>query len=320
MPSAPPYIQHPFEVPVEIARIISIHYFEYTKDYKYPGEHHDFWEIMYLDRGSAYVTCGDSEHLLSQGELILLPPNAPHTIRADERLPSNVFITSFSADAPALYPAAGRVLLLPSDVRGLIRSMIREGARAFVLPMENRYSLRPREDAPFGSQQLYRLRLEELMIRLARLARESDIALAPAPSPPLSRFDGQIAGNIMRLLERNVRGRLTLADITQTLGYGKTYLSLIFKKVYGMSIMSCYTRLKIEEAKYLIRSNTMSITEISGLLGFSSLQYFSRRFREFTHLSPKQYEDSVKDAWSTRPFGPLTDTGENHSPSAPLDR
>lgn len=314
MPSDPPYVQHPFEVPVEITRIISIHYFEYSKDYKYPGEHHDFWELMYLDRGSAYVTCGDSEHFLSQGELILLPPNVPHTIRADEQRPSNVFITSFSADAPDLYPAAGRVLLLPSLSRALIRSMIHEGARAFVLPMENRYSLCPRGDAPFGSQQLYRLRLEELMIQLIRLAQELSAVPAPAAAPLQSRFDEQIAGGIMHLLEANVCGRLTLADITQTLGYGKTYLSLIFKKVYGVSIISCYTRLKIEEAKYLIRSNTMSITEISGLLGFSSLQYFSRRFREFIHLSPKQYEASVKDAWSTRPFGPPTDADKNDFP------
>lgn len=316
MRSVPPYVQHPFEIPVEITRIVTIHYFEYTKDYKYPGEQHDFWELMYLDRGSAYVTCGGSEHLLSQGELILLPPNVPHQIRADERLPSNVFITSFSAEAPDLYPAAGRVLLLPSGSRALIRSMIREGTRAFVLPMEDRYSLQPRAAAPFGSQQLYRLRLEELMIRLIRLARETAAPPAPASSPLGSRFDERIAGDIMRLLEANVRGRLTLAGVTQALGYGKTYLSLIFKKVYGESIMSCYTRLKIEEAKYLIRSNTMSITEISNLLGFSSLPYFSRRFRAFTHLSPKQYEASVKEAWSTQPFPPPTgaDSGDPLDP------
>lgn len=308
MTPAPPYIRHPFEVPVEISAVITIHYFEYTRDYQYPGERHDFWEIMYLDRGSAYVTCGGAEHLLSQGEIILLPPNAWHTIRADE--PSNVFITSFAADAPALFPAAGRVLLLPSGSRALIRSMIQEGARAFALPMQDRYCLRARDDAPPGGQQLYRLRLEELMLQLIRIAREPD-----GPPAQESRFDGQIAGDILRLLEANVRGRLTLADITRALGYGKTYLSLIFKKVYGMSIMSCYTRLKIDEAKYLIRSHTLSITEISCLLCFSSPQYFSRRFREFAHMSPKQYESSVKDAWATLPLSPFTAPDGQRPPS-----
>lgn len=298
-----PYVKHSFEVPVEISQIITIHYFEYTKDYKYPGEFHDFWEIMYLDRGRAYVTCNDTEYLLSKGEIILLPPNSQHKICADEQKPSNVFITSFAADAPALYRAADRVFLLPSDGRELIRSLIHVGAHAFELPMRDRYSLHVRADAPFGSQQLYQLRLEELMIRLIRIAEESEKVIAPIASPTKSRFDEQIAEDIMHLLEANVRGRVTLADITQAFGYGKTYLSSIFKKVYGMSIMSCYTKLKLEEAKYLIRSNTLSITEISCLLGFSSPQYFSRVFRAFEHMSPKQYESSVKDTWATQPFG-----------------
>lgn len=308
-----PYVQHPLEVPVKISRIVTIHYFEYTKDYQYPGERHDFWEVMYLDRGSAYVTCGDCEHLLSQGELILLPPNVRHTIRADARQPSNVFITSFASDSPALCPAAGRVLSLPSDSRALIRSMLQEGARAFELPMRDRYSLQVRADAPFGSQQLYQLRLEELMLRVIRIARESEAALPSAAPPQKSRFDEQIAGDVMRLLKANVRGHLTLADITAELGYGKTYLSLIFKKVYGTSIMLRYTELKIEEAKYLIRSGTLSISEISSLLCFSSPQYFSRRFRELTHMSPKQYESSVKDAWATLPFDVFPASDGQHS-------
>lgn len=304
----PPYIQHLLDVPVKIPRIISIHYFEYTKDYSYPGERHNFWEIMYLDRGSAYVTCNGTEHLLSQGELILLPPNALHMIRADERQPSNVFITSFYADAPTLYPAAGRVLPLGPESRALIRAMIREGNLAFFLPMDDRYALRPRTDAPFGSQQLYQLRLEELMLHLIRIVRELDAHPAPQSSQQQSRFDKQVAYNVMQLLKSNVQGHLTLADITRATGYGKTYLSLVFKKVYGTSIMACYTGLKIEEAKYLIRCNTMSITEISSLLGFSSPQYFSRRFREWMHMSPKQYEASVKDVWATRPLMPLPDS------------
>lgn len=298
----PPYVQHSLELPVKISKIITIHYFEYTKDYKYPGEHHNFWELMYLDRGSAYVACGDSRRLLSQGELILIPPNVQHTIHADERQPSNVFITSFASDSQALYPAAGRILSLPSDSRALIRSMLREGARAFELPMWDRYSLHPRADAPLGSQQLYQLRLEELMLHIIRIVRETETAPLSAAPLQRSRFDAQIAEDIMRLLKANVRGHLTLADITQALGYGKTYLSLIFKKVYGTSIMLRYTELKIEEAKYLIRSGALSITEISCLLCFSSPQYFSRRFREFTKMSPKQYESSVKDAWATLPF------------------
>ena len=33
-----------------INEIVTIHYFEYMKDYKYTGESHDFWEFTYVDR------------------------------------------------------------------------------------------------------------------------------------------------------------------------------------------------------------------------------------------------------------------------------
>ncbi len=114
-----------------------------------------------------------------------------------------------------------------------------------------------------------------------------------------SRFDIQIAGAVMALLKDYIHGNLTIQEITQSLGYGKTYLSAVFMRVYGMSIMSYYAQLKIEEAKYLIRENTMSVAEISELLGFSSPQHFSKRFRQLVKMSPKQYETSVKETWGT---------------------
>lgn len=293
------YKKHKIKDVVKISELVSIHYFEYSRDYKYHGEQHDFWEIMYVDLGKAIVTCGDTEHLLSRGELIFLPPNQFHNIRADELRPSNVFIISFGAKSDIMPLLAGRVFPLSSEMRRLIRSIVQEGRLAFELPMRDHCCLQERDDNLFGCQQLIQMRLEELIIQITRqeLAQASD-----GQSDVLSlksRFDNQIAGAVMDLLKGHIHGNLTIQEITQSLGYGKTYLSTVFTRVYGMSIMSYYAQLKIEEAKYLIRENTMSIAEISELLGFSSPQHFSKRFRQLVKMSPKQYETSVKETWGT---------------------
>ncbi len=293
------YKKHKIKNVVEISELVSIHYFEYSRDYKYHGEQHDFWEIMYADVGKAIVTCGDAEHLLSRGELIFLPPNQFHNIRADELRPSNVFIISFGVKSDIMPLLAGRVFLLSSEMRRLIRSIVQEGRLAFELPMQDHSLLQERDDGLFGGQQMIQMRLEELMIQIVRqeLAQASE-----GQSDALSlksRFDNQIAGAVMALLKDHIHGNLTIQEITQSLGYGKTYLSAVFMRVYGMSIMSYYAQLKIEEAKYLIRENTMSVAEISELLGFSSPQHFSKRFRQLVKMSPKQYETSVKETWGT---------------------
>lgn len=293
------YVEHAVKNEVEVRKLITIHYFEYTKDYKYHGESHDFWEIMYIDRGNAYVLCDGTERLLCQGDLIFLPPNLFHSIRADDLRPSNVFIISFTARSAMLPLLGGRVYRLTAKMRGLIHAMIQEGALAFELPMPDRYRLQERADGLFGSQQLAKMRLEELIIQLIRreiLRRGKDLA---QPAETRSRFDDPIAGAVMDMLQKHVYGDLTIEEITRQLGYGKTYVSTVFKKVYGVSIMSCYTGLKIREAKYLIRENTASIAEISEMLGFSSPQYFSKRFRQFVHMSPKQYEGSIRENWSS---------------------
>jgi AraC-like DNA-binding protein len=289
------YIRHPVRQAIQINELVTIHYFEYGKDYTYPGESHNFWEIMCADRGSIRVRCGNTDHVLSRGDMILLPPNHFHALHSDDTTPFNLFIISFTETSGALLPLGGRVFRMTSPMKELIRAILREGKSTFVLPMPKarRNQLQPRADAPFGGEQLIKLWLEQLLILLYR---ESTI---PGTVETRARYDDDIAGRILLLLKQNLCEQLTLADITRSLGYGKTHLSNVFKRVYGQSIMEHYEALKIDEAKYLLRDGTMSIAQISDHLGFSSPQYFSKRFSKLVKMSPRQYASSLHQDWVT---------------------
>ncbi|MDY3280851.1 helix-turn-helix transcriptional regulator [Dysosmobacter sp.] len=295
MPDAP-YFRCRLQNQVSVTELVTIHYFEYGRTYVYPGERHDFWEIMYMDRGSVRVTCGEQAHLLSRGELILLPPNVFHDLHTVADTPSNMFIVSFSEENGALAPLGGRILRLTAAARDLIRDILRLGEATFLLPMTraDRRRLQRLPDAPFGGEQLLRLRLEELLILL--LLRQD---ASHRSSAAKARYDDDIAGRVMALLKENVYRRLTLSDVTAAMGYGKTYLSNVFQRVYGRSIMDCYTQLKLNEAKFLLRQGSMTVSQISDCLGFSSPQYFSKRFSQVMHMSPRQYASSVREDWTT---------------------
>ena len=56
---------------IKIKDIVTVHYFEYTKNYKFPGESHDFWEVVYVDRGQIIEKCGDKEIVLKTGDIFL---------------------------------------------------------------------------------------------------------------------------------------------------------------------------------------------------------------------------------------------------------
>lgn len=50
--------------PLRIQEIVTVHYFEYASSYSFPGESHDFWEFLYVDKGSLFVTAGQTRREL----------------------------------------------------------------------------------------------------------------------------------------------------------------------------------------------------------------------------------------------------------------
>ena len=54
------YIKHPFENVITVENIITAFYMELSKDFYYPGESHDFWELVYIDKGEMICTVNDN--------------------------------------------------------------------------------------------------------------------------------------------------------------------------------------------------------------------------------------------------------------------
>ena len=69
------YIPTPLKREIVIDSIITIHYFEYMRDFVFQGESHDFWEFLYVDKGTILVTAGETEYKLNTGDIIFHKPN-----------------------------------------------------------------------------------------------------------------------------------------------------------------------------------------------------------------------------------------------------
>ena len=77
-------------------------------------------------------------------------------------------------------------------------------------------------------------------------------------------------------------------------GFNKTTLCQSFKSKYGCTIFNYVIKLKIKEAKALLRTDNLSITEISEHLGFESVHYFCRSFKKNTGVSPTEYSRMIR--------------------------
>ena len=61
------YIGTKLKDDIKVTKLYSVHYFEYSKDFSFTGESHDFWEIVYVDKGEITVVADGKEHVLSHG-------------------------------------------------------------------------------------------------------------------------------------------------------------------------------------------------------------------------------------------------------------
>ena len=69
----------------------------------------------------------------------------------------------------------------------------------------------------------------------------------------------------------------------------KFYLSHAFKKEYGLSPINYMIDCRIREGKRLLADTDLSLSQIAGILGFSSPSYFSQSFRKAEGISPAEY-------------------------------
>lgn len=288
------YYKHKIENLLVINKIVTIHYFEFKKNFQGPTESHDFWELVYADKSSIICCADGKEVLLNEGEILFHKPNELHSLHANGITPPNVFIVSFECKSEAVKFFEDRKLKLPNSFVKFIYAIIEESKKTFHLPYSNP-RLRKMQllaTPALGGQQLIKNYLEILLVNLMR--EETGKADANAVFLPQAELSGRIAEQVKLFLQEKVYESICIDDICQAVHYNKSYIFKQFKQATGFSIMAYFTKLKIQEAKRLLRERNLSVTQIAEKLAFDTPNYFSKTFKKSTGYTPLQYRKIVE--------------------------
>ena len=95
----------------------------------------------------------------------------------------------------------------------------------------------------------------------------------------------------IRYVNKNINQKLSLDQITGTVGISRTHLCAIFKLETGKTLLTYFTERKTTEAKRLLTTTDMPLGSISEYLGYSSQSHFQRVFRDQTGMTPLKYRN-----------------------------
>lgn len=294
---------------IVIRSIVSIHYFEYMSDFVFPGEQHDFWELVCVDKGEIQAAAGDQTVTLKRGNILFHQPNEFHNVVANGRIAPSLVVIAFDCHSKAMTQFAGQVLTVRETESSLLSQIIIEARNAFQGRLNNPYQEElVRRPAPaFGSEQLIKNYLEELLIHLYRrywpsglgesgTAGLSNLPLPDMPAVSLNSLDAkkEICTRIKRYMEEHLHQPLTIQEICRDNLIGSSQLSRMFREFYRCGVIDYFIQMKIEAAKQLIRNDQMNFSQIADRLGYNSVHYFSRQFKRQTGMTPTEYSESIR--------------------------
>ena len=88
------------------------------------------------------------------------------------------------------------------------------------------------------------------------------------------------------VLLQHIGEPITIRELSRKVAMNECYLKKGFKEMFGTTIFDFYQSQRMEHAKYLLYEKGLTVTEVSVLLGYSSISHFSTAFKKHTGLKP----------------------------------
>lgn len=102
-------------------------------------------------------------------------------------------------------------------------------------------------------------------------------------------IDHKLSYPIGKYIVVHVDEKLTLDKLSKAVYLNKNYISNVFKKHVGMSVVNFVNEVKVDRAKILLMDKNRKIQDIAELLNYSDAEYFTQVFKQKTGITPTQY-------------------------------
>lgn len=283
--------KHRLPVCISVTSLITIYHKVPMYNKKPRPESHDFPELFFVRECSDFhrLLLDDRQYMLKKGQLMIYPPNAVHKII----FPSNsvIDIISFDTDSD-LSDLYGRVITLNIKQMQMLEEVMTEGVRLFLdtpcVDYAKGMSLHNR--ANDFALQSFKNGFESFLLDLCLCEMKEEMRCESNREISLEeQFE-----RVVSYMKRNIDKPLSLDDLATAFSFSVTKIQKLFYRYADCAPMQYFMDLKLAAAKKMMCGTALNYTQISAMLGFSSVSYFSRLFKKRTGLTPSEYVKSLE--------------------------
>lgn len=243
----------------------------------FPNHFHEYYVVGFIEGGRRRLWCRGQEYDLNQGDLVLFNPRDNHhcspidgdilDYRAVNIGPETMQRAVFDITGSSFLPHFGQTVVFQSEAAPSLAALY--GAIVDRSPM-------------LEKEEAFYYLLEQLL-------REHSY---PQADEAHQKPDQKIQ-TVCTYLEEHFAENVALSQLTSMTQLSKSYLLQLFARQTGVSPYRYLQSIRMEKARKLLEEGTPPI-EAAAMAGFSDQSHFTRFFKEFTGLTPKQYQNIFK--------------------------
>ncbi len=232
------------------------------KNQEFPLHKHEHYEILVYIEGKGAIKIEDEAFSIQKGTIVVVPPKMVHGSNSDSNLKS--IYVAWKENAPFTFNKP----LIFNDNQN--------------------------EEAQFLVKAIYNNLYKNTEYLTALCNALAQLVLQNVKKQ--TKLDKAINQIINKITLNFQDGDFNLNQVLNSVGYTEDYVREQFRLLTGKTPVNFLTDVRIDFAQQLIEiyNEQMSLNEVALQAGFYDYVYFSRRFREKTGFSPREYKNNVR--------------------------
>lgn len=269
-----PYTFKNIKTNIYVTEINAIYYGVKERNYVFSGERHHLYELTFVDNGSLLTKIDHQEYTLDTNECILYYPGQFHNQRVISNHACSYITIIFECRGIENEILKNKKIMCNREQIQLLQAIAKNSENDFAYKNA--------------------LLITELQLLLIKLLTQDAISKNVKPTSLVNqKWENSLLNKIVDYIDMNLFDPLPVESICDAFAISRSSLQNLFKNNANTSPKHYINEKKLAYSRLLIKNGDLTISDISAKLGFTSIHYFSRKFKKRYGITPSEYARKI---------------------------